>query len=113
MVRAVQRAGERGDRVAMAAALDPDVTLVIDGGGRVAAAYTPVHGAAAVSVRMLALLDPASGVTLAQHAVNGAEGLLLRRNDLVTAVITIAVRGRRATDIWIVVNPDKLRGVNR
>jgi RNA polymerase sigma-70 factor (ECF subfamily) len=41
--------------------------------------------------------------------VNGRPGLVARLDGRVVAVIATEVRGGRLTDIWMVLNPDKLR----
>jgi RNA polymerase sigma-70 factor (ECF subfamily) len=97
----------------MAAALHSDVVMLIDGGGQAVAPLKPIRGVHDVSVRLLVFLGPHPGLSVAEQAVNGQRGLLVRRGRVVVAVLTLDIRDDRITDVWIVVNPDKLRSFNR
>jgi RNA polymerase sigma-70 factor (ECF subfamily) len=115
VVRRLAEACLTGDVGAIEAALDPNVLAVCDGGGQVAAPIRPVHGAAQVArllqILLLRGLLPEAGLTV--ETVNGRAALVVRRIAAVIAIV--AVEGdegdeERATILWVVLNPAKLRG---
>ena len=69
--------------------------------------------AAATALELLSLLDTFPDRMLVQHEVNGAAGIVIRSHDRVVGVISIAMRASTITQIWAVVNPDKLAHWNR
>jgi RNA polymerase sigma-70 factor (TIGR02957 family) len=87
--------------------LAPDVVLIADGGGVVAAARTPIHGAELV-VRLLAR---ANRVVAAFEAtavwLNGAPAGRIEIDGQVAAVSVVVENGRVAR-IYAVANPQKL-----
>jgi len=96
-----------GDAGAIGAVLDPEVVAVCDSGGRVPAPIRPVQGAAEVA-RLLRSLLP--GTALVVESVNGSPGLVFRQAGRAVAVVAVTGDERRATALWIVLNPAKLRG---
>lgn len=98
------RAGSAG---AIRSLLAPEVVAIADGGGRVEAAASTVHGPAQVTRCLTELLRPDVAVTV--EAVNGQPGVVLRTADGVVAVLSLKVTGPKVTTVWIVLNPDKLR----
>ncbi|MFI0240348.1 hypothetical protein [Streptomyces sp. NPDC016845] len=61
----------------------------------------------------LTLLLPGARTTVDAHAVNGRTGLVVRYGQRVAAVISLDIAGRHVVQVWVVVNPDKLRRWNR
>jgi RNA polymerase sigma-70 factor (ECF subfamily) len=106
------------DGPALAALLAPDVVLVNDGGGEVAAAAHPVHGADRVT-RLLAGLrrSGAAGATFEVVLVNGDPGFLVRLaeprrpRDPEVAVFGFSVRDGLIEGIYGVAAPGKLSRV--
>jgi hypothetical protein len=100
-----------GDVIAIEAALDPDAVAVCDSGGRVPAPIRPVRGAAAVAlllhVLLLRVLRPGTDLTV--ESVNGSAALVARRIGLAVTVIAVGCCEDRVVNLWIVLNPDKLR----
>ncbi|SNQ50480.1 hypothetical protein FRACA_470028 [Frankia canadensis] len=109
-VRRLAAACRAGDGVAIEAVLDPDAVAVCDSGGHVPAPLRPVHGAAQIARLIQALLP---GADLTVESVNGRAALLVRRAGTAVAVITVACHEDRATTLWAVLNPAKLRGWHR
>ncbi|WP_083949941.1 sigma factor [Herbidospora yilanensis] len=99
-----------GDAPALRAVLSPDVLVVSDGGGKVRAPLRPTHGAEAVARFLSRLL---SGIEAAVEPVNGRTGLVLRQNGRAVAVVSVSVAATEVTAVWIVLNPDKLKGWHR
>jgi RNA polymerase sigma-70 factor (ECF subfamily) len=90
--------------------LAEDVTAWFDGGGKLRTADRPVRGRAEVTRAVLALLAPRSGTRLDERSVNGSTGLVVRVDDRVAAVVLWRTRDRVITELWLVLNPAKLRG---
>ena len=105
------------DPEALGKLLADDVVLRSDGGGKVHAALKPVYGRDHVTRFLLGVLkrglsqpgySPAAiGVPRFVY-VNGEPGVIQSDAEGDRAVTTIAVEGDRITEVFIVVNPDKL-----
>ncbi len=113
VVRAFRIACQAGDRVGLAATLAPDVTSVTDTGGKVRIARHVVHGVDRVSRFLVSLLARQRAITVFEQAINGQTGLVIQRDQQVVAVVSLNIHGDRVRDVWIVLNPDKLRRWNR
>jgi len=103
-----------GDMEALLDMLAIDATAYADGGGKFAAARRPIVGAARVArfvASVVAKWQAAGAVRVA--AVNGGIGLLFHADARLRAVLTIAAAddARHVGDVFIVVNPDKLRAI--
>ncbi|MFD1713435.1 RNA polymerase sigma factor SigJ [Amnibacterium flavum] len=107
-------AASRSGRLdALIAVLDPDVVTRSDGGGKVSAALNPVRGADRVARFLLGILAKQSELVATLEPVGDRTGFVFRRDGVVTSVVTANVRGDVVTDVWIVLNPDKLDAWNR
>jgi RNA polymerase sigma-70 factor, ECF subfamily len=96
-----------GDVRGLVAVLAPDVVMISDGGGVVAAARKPVTGVdrvATVLARAMRLPDVAATTVW----VNGMPGLRFSYGD-VTSAVSLVVEDGRITRIYAIANPDKLR----
>ncbi|WP_328349783.1 RNA polymerase subunit sigma [Streptomyces sp. NBC_00445] len=112
LARAVREACVSGDAELLASLLCRDVTAFFDGGGKVRALARPVHGSRRVARSLLTLLAQRPRTTLATHPVNGAIGLVARYGREVAAVISLGVADHQVVQVWVVLNPDKLRPWN-
>ena len=90
------------------AVLSPTAEMITDNGGVVA---RTLRGATDVALR-LCDLPPGEPTEIAEHEVNGRAGLVLRRHGFVVGVICIDVTGDQVSDLWMVLNPTKLRHWN-
>ncbi|GAA2061968.1 RNA polymerase sigma factor SigJ [Williamsia deligens] len=108
-VRGFLAAALDGDMQACLAALDPDVVLTSDGGGKVSAARRPVVGADKV-VRFLfgILATRVAAAELTPISVNGRLAVAAVRDGRVDSVIALTLDGERITRVDIVRTPDKL-----
>lgn len=112
VARAVRRACTEEDEDLLASLLAPDATAFFDGGGKVRALVRPVHGDVQVARSMLRLLARRPGTALDTHSVNGRTGLVVRHDGRVAAVISLDIADHHVVQIWVVLNPDKLRSWN-
>ncbi|WP_329333576.1 RNA polymerase subunit sigma [Streptomyces sp. NBC_01352] len=113
MVRAVREACATQDAALLASLLAPDATAFFDGGGKVRALIRPVHGGEQVAHSLLTLLARHPRTTLHTHSVNGRTGLVVRYDGQVVAVISLDIAGHHAVQVWVTLNPDKLRPWNQ
>ena len=112
LTQAFLAACAEGDLPALLATLADDVTLWSDGGGKVAAARRPVHGADKVARFLLGILRTVPPDTVVRPArVNGQPGLVSSVRGQPFGVLTLDIADDRVQAVRIVVNPDKLRAV--
>lgn len=97
----------------LASLLVPDVTVYFDDGGKIRALVRPVHGRQQVARSLLTLLARHPRITLDAHPVNGRTGLVARYDRQVAGVISLNVAGPHVVQVWVTLNPDKLRSWNR
>ncbi|MEV6886096.1 RNA polymerase subunit sigma [Streptomyces sp. NPDC051135] len=109
----IRRACVTQDEVLLASLMAPDVTAFFDGGGKIRAMIKPVHGTERVARCLLGLLDSGSRTTLRSQSVNGRTGLVMRYDQQVVAVISLDIAAHRVVQVWVVLNPDKLRSWNQ
>jgi RNA polymerase sigma-70 factor (ECF subfamily) len=90
--------------------MDPDATVIADGGGLVSAALHPIEGGEQIAryVVDIAGRAPAS-VTILERTVNGQPGLVAQQDGVTVTVFAFDVAGGKIKHIWAVRNPDKLR----
>ncbi|MFI6291205.1 RNA polymerase sigma factor SigJ [Nonomuraea sp. NPDC050790] len=108
IVREFKQAWQAKDIDALIALLDPDATVVADGGGRVGAMLRPIEGAAQIVRSLVNLAGKVHDMVVLERTVNGRPGLVARRDGAIVAVVAFDVAGDRISHIWAVRNPDKL-----
>ncbi|MER5366527.1 RNA polymerase subunit sigma [Streptomyces sp. NPDC002722] len=113
LVDAVRQACADQDGDRLTSLLDPDASVFYDGGGKVRTLTRPVVGGARVARSLLTLFGRHPLTTLHTRSVNGRTGLVARHDDQVAAVVTLDMAGSRVVQVWVVLNPDKLRSWNR
>jgi RNA polymerase sigma-70 factor (ECF subfamily) len=109
-------AAEQGDVQALEALLAQDVALHGDGGGKAPALARPINGRARVarvlSAGMSAL--PRLGVRIQLTEVNGQPGVMaFDAQDRLVGVIGLGIVDGQIHTIHSIVNPDKLRHLDR
>ena len=111
VVRDFKRAWESKDIKALMGLLDPEATVIADGGGLVAAALHPIHGREEIGAYWAELASrvPPSGVTMLERTVNGQPGLVMQQDGVTITVFAFGITGDQITHVWAVRNPDKLR----
>jgi RNA polymerase sigma-70 factor (TIGR02957 family) len=100
-----------GDIEELLRVLSPEVTLVADGGGEVAAARRPIHGASKVALLLAAIAGGAVDARVELVDVNGGPAAVLSAAGAGTAVVLVDVDAdERVRTVYIVANPEKLTG---
>jgi RNA polymerase sigma factor (sigma-70 family) len=109
IIRDFKHAWEAQDIGALIGLLDPDATVIADGGGLVAAALEPIEGAALIARYMAELASRAVSVTLLERTVNGQPGLVAQQDGVTATVFAFDIADDKIKHIWAIRNPDKLR----
>jgi RNA polymerase sigma factor (sigma-70 family) len=110
LVRDFKNAWEAQDIHALIGLLDPDATVIADGGGLVSAALSPIEGAGQIARYITGLATRAPGhMTILERTVNGQPGLIAEQDGITVTVFAFDVADDRITRIWAVRNPEKLR----
>ncbi|MEU1198690.1 RNA polymerase subunit sigma [Streptomyces sp. NPDC005813] len=113
VARAFRQAWLTQDAALLTSLLAPDATALFDGGGKVRALVTPVHGSRQVARSLLSLLPGSPRTSLDTRSVNGRTGLVATCDHQVAAVISLHIADHRITHVWATLNPDKLRPWNQ
>jgi RNA polymerase sigma-70 factor (TIGR02957 family) len=87
--------------------MSPDVVMIADGGGLVAAARAPIRGAATVAALLARANQLLAGFETAIVYLNGAAAVRIESDDRVTAV-SLVVENGQVTRIYAIANPRKL-----
>jgi RNA polymerase sigma-70 factor (ECF subfamily) len=97
------------DATALGRVLAADVVVRSDGGGKAHAALKPVVGRDRVVRFLLGIIakGPAD-FTMELAWINGEPGFVLSDRSGPATVVTLSIGADHVTDVWIVVNPDKL-----
>jgi RNA polymerase sigma-70 factor (ECF subfamily) len=99
-----------GDMDGLLALLSDDAVAWADGGGKFSAARRPVTGAERVARFVASVVRKwQSSGDVQLEPVNGGLGLSMHSGGRLSGVITVEVNGGRVSQVFIVVNPDKLR----
>ncbi len=110
LVRDFRQAWEAKDIDALIGLLDPDATVVADGGGLAVAALRPIEGVEQIARYLADIAGRAPGnVTILERTVNGQPGLVARQDGVTVTVFAFGIAGDRIKHIWAVRNPEKLR----
>jgi len=96
-----------GDVRAAMDILAPDVELVTDGGGKVAAAGVPLHGPERVAHFYLGLAAKYPDFRIRPAEFNGMPAIVVHADDT-ASIVQIAVRDGLIARVWVTRNPDKL-----
>jgi len=113
LVNAFLAAARDGDFAALVAVLDPEVVFRVDRGGDAARALEPVVGSEQVAENVVTNRYRVFAGAARPAIVNGTAGLLIVPGDRPIAVIGFAMRGGRISEIDVIADPAKLRGVPR
>ncbi|MGA8117129.1 MAG: RNA polymerase sigma factor SigJ [Actinocatenispora sp.] len=109
VVRNFKRAWEAKDIDALIGLLDPDATVLADGGGLANTVRHPIEGAEQVARYAVGVASNVPDLTILERRVNGQPGLVVQQAGVTVSVVAFDVAGDRITRIWGVRNPEKLR----
>ena len=109
IVRDFKRAWEAKDIDALIGLLDPNATVIADGGGVAGAAARPFQGGEQIARGCVDLVNRAPGLKILERTVNGQPGLVTQQDGATAAVLAFDLADGRITHIWVVFNPEKLR----
>jgi hypothetical protein len=109
IIRAFKQAWEARDIGALIGLLDPDATVIADGGGLVSAVLRPIQGGEQVARYAVDIADKVPNLTFLERTVNGQPGLVAQQDGVTVTVMAFDVAGDRIKHIWAVRNPEKLR----
>ncbi len=109
VVREFKRAWEAKDVRSLMDLLDPDATVIADGGGLVGALLEPLTGRENIVRAYLDTSRFVPATTFLERTVNGQPGLIARVDGVTSTVFAFRVVDGRITHIWGVRNPEKLR----
>jgi RNA polymerase sigma-70 factor (ECF subfamily) len=112
IVQRFRHACATGDVEELMGVLHADATLVADGGGKAASATRPVRGADRIAKFLVGYARKVhwSELDFQLVTINGAPGLLLRHPIAGTGTYSFDIVDARIRAIYVVRNPDKLRG---
>jgi RNA polymerase sigma-70 factor (ECF subfamily) len=102
----------KGDLQGLLDVLAPDVVVVADGGGLVAAARRPVVGAERVATFLLSAARTVD-LDLTPIWINGAPACRIDIGGAVDTAVSLVVENGRITRVYAVRNPHKLGGLQR
>ncbi len=103
----------KGNMQGLLSLLAEDITVYSDGGGKVQAARTPIHGPALVIRFLLGISSKQTpNYSVRVTNINGQTGILRYRDGLPQSAITFDIADERIQAIYIVVNPDKLTRIH-
>jgi RNA polymerase sigma factor (sigma-70 family) len=120
VVRAFVAACASGDLAALTTLLDPAVELRSDGGGFVSAARRPVLGALNVARFLFGILEKQPEAEVEQRVTADGISLTFGYGGVVAGVVTLGIAAAPApghppasgpavaSDVWIMMNPEKL-----
>ncbi|MNS41433.1 ECF RNA polymerase sigma factor SigJ [compost metagenome] len=101
-----------GDVNALLNIIKTDAVLYSDGGGKVTAAVRPILGAERIAMFFSGLLaKPPEGFSYSVTGVNGDIGIVTYTNGHPLNVVTFQVQEGQIANIYLVVNPDKLKHI--
>ncbi|MFF1688209.1 MULTISPECIES: RNA polymerase sigma factor SigJ [unclassified Streptomyces] len=109
IVRDFKEAWAAKDVSALVGLLDPEATVVADGGGLAGALRRPITGRERLADVCLNVARLAPDQTLLERTVNGRPGLVAQQDGVTVTVFAFRVAGGRITHIWAMRNPEKLR----
>ncbi|MBT2511879.1 RNA polymerase sigma factor SigJ [Streptomyces sp. ISL-98] len=109
LVRHFKEAWEARDIEALVDLLDPNATMIADGGGLVGTVLRPVEGSERIAQYLIHIADKAPALTLLERTVNGQPGLVAQHAGVTVTVAAFSLTSGRITRIWAIRNPEKLR----
>ncbi|HHK5613477.1 TPA: sigma-70 family RNA polymerase sigma factor [Bacillus paranthracis] len=103
-----------GDAQGMLEVLKTDAILKADGGGKVTTAIHPIYSADRI-IRLFSGIRSKfpSAYNVDYKIVNGAPGVIVKVKNKVTYVLSFTFENEKISNIYMMVNPEKLMHLNR
>ncbi|MCG7346261.1 RNA polymerase sigma-70 factor [Sporosarcina sp. ACRSL] len=93
--------------------LTSEAVLYTDGGGKVQAALRPILGPDRIVMYFNAIYPKVpKGFTCTVHEINGQTGVIIKIGEITFTVVTFQFQVDRISDVYIVMNPEKLTKFN-
>lgn len=109
LIKELKHAWESGDIEVLISLLDPEVTMIADGGGQVSAFLGPIEGHRQVAQHLLEIVSRApSAAGFVERSVNHRPGLIATHEGTTVTVFAFDLGKGRIKHIWAIRNPDKL-----
>jgi RNA polymerase sigma factor (sigma-70 family) len=109
VIKAFKTAWAAKDINALIGLLDPDASLIADGGGLATARLDPTEGGEQVASYLLMLAGRAPSLAILERTVNGQPGLVAQQDGVTVTVFAFDIADDQIKHIWAIRNPDKLR----
>lgn len=109
IVRGFKQAWDAQDIDALLHLLDPEATVVADGGGLVSAVLRPIEGAEQIARYYIGLAQRKPDMTLHVRTVNGEPGLIGQEDGVTVTVYAFEIADGRIKRMWAMRNPEKIR----
>ena len=103
----------RGELQALLPLLDPSVVGWADLGGMLAPVSQPNVGRENVAAQIMRFFGAPSGTTMTARDINGEPGIVAFREGALAAVLTLTVRDRLVSGVYVVADAGKLAHVRR
>ncbi|CAM3802193.1 RNA polymerase sigma-70 factor [Bacillus cereus] len=105
---------QRGDAQGMLEVLKTDAIFKADGGGKVTTAINPIYSADRIIRLFFGIAKRLPGEYAVDFKmVNGAPGVIVKINNKVTYVLSFAFHDGKISNIYMMVNPEKLMHLNK
>ncbi|MCW9129606.1 sigma-70 family RNA polymerase sigma factor [Bacillus paramycoides] len=105
---------QRGDAQGMLEVLKTDAIFKADGGGKVTTAINPIYSADRIIRLFFGIAKRLTGEYAVDFKmVNGAPGVIVKINNKVTYVLSFAFHDGKISNIYMMVNPEKLMHLNK
>lgn len=113
LLRKFSEASLQGDLEGLVALLSKDAVFYSDGGGKAPALPKPIRGAENIARGILRGLQTLVPKNLVRHFVeiNGQPGIVTFLDRIPFSVFTLDVADGRVSQIYVITNPDKLKGL--
>ncbi|MFD0367584.1 RNA polymerase sigma factor SigJ [Streptomyces sp. NPDC127114] len=111
IVRDFKQAWEAKDIDALIGLLDPDATAIGDGGGLAVTFLDPIEGGEQVARALVEIARRRPGdMAFLERTVNGQPGVVAEQDGVIVTVFAFDVVDRKIKCLWVIRNPEKLRG---
>ncbi len=107
------QAARGGDVSSLMSLFAEDAVLMSDGGGKVRAALNPIRGADPIARFIVGVVRKGipADATITLSEINGQPAFVVFQENQPTSATILDIRGGVIRNVFVIVNPDKLRGL--